>query len=230
MGRIYRKQKIEGVTVPAIIHNGSYFLIQLGVYEDGTISCWDKCDLNKFCEKLNKGWVTPAVPDGKFLSVNSLGIYKVESGRWNYDIDGFDGYIGDIVKSINPEMANIYHTTEREREKWNKARVGFTATPVPFKLQAGLGYSMLDGESRFIFYKKENGTLSLTALTVYADKTVSIDDEGEDKYFTLEEIEELFDKKSAFDKYWKKRRGVYKRTWHGYSFRRRLFCQNRRKD
>lgn len=195
MGMIYRKQSIEGVTVPAIIHNGSYFLIQLGVYEDGTVSCWEKCDLDRFIEKLNNGWVAPAVPNGKSLSVNSLGEYKLESGQWNYDINGFNGYVRDIVKSINPKMENIYHTTDRENEKWNKARVKFTATPVPFKLKPGLGYFTLKGESSYIFYRNEEGQLSLTALTVYEDKTVSLDT-VKDKYFTLEETEELFDNKT----------------------------------
>lgn len=193
MAKVYRKQRVEGVTVPAIIHNSSYFLVQLGVYEDGTVSCWKKCDLDRFYEQLKKGWVTPAVPDGKQLSVNSLGSYTVEGGRWNYDIGGFDGYVKDIVKSINPEMENIYHTTDREQEKWDKARVGFSATPVPFKLKPGLGYFMHDGDSRFIFFRDGEERLSLTALTVYADKTVSLD-AVEDKFYSLEEIEKLFDK------------------------------------
>lgn len=195
MVRMYRKQKVEGVTVPGIIHNSSYFLVNLGIYEDGTVSCWDKCDLDRFCEKLKKGWVVSAVPDGKSLSVNSLGNFKVERGQWNYGIDGFDRYVKDVVKSINPEMANIYVTTDREAEKWKKARVGFSASPVPFKLKPGLGYSMLDGKSNFIFYREIGGKLNLTPLTVYSDKTVRIDASG-DYFYSLEEIEELFRNKS----------------------------------
>ena len=42
MSKVYRRQLVEGVTIPAIIHNGSYFLIDMAVYEDGTVSCWHK--------------------------------------------------------------------------------------------------------------------------------------------------------------------------------------------
>lgn len=47
MGNVYRKQLVEGVTIPAIIHNSSYFLIQMTVYEDGTVSCWRHLPMRK---------------------------------------------------------------------------------------------------------------------------------------------------------------------------------------
>ncbi len=59
MNRVYRKQMVEGVTIPAIIHNSSYFLIQMAVYADGIVSCWHKSDLTQFRQDLRRGWVTP---------------------------------------------------------------------------------------------------------------------------------------------------------------------------
>lgn len=189
---VYRKQNIEGVTVPAIIHNSSYFLIQMGVYEDGTVSCWDKCDLDDFIGYLERGRVVTRVPDGKELSVNGLGGYKIISANWQYDIGGFDSHIKDVVRSINPEMANIYHTTQREKDKWKKARVGFIPQAFPFKLKGQFGYDMIVGKSSYIFYRDGTGQLYITVITVFADKTVQLDI-TKDRSYSLEEIGDLLD-------------------------------------
>ena len=195
MNSVYRKQKIEGVTVPAIIHNSSYFLIQMGVYEDGTVSCWRKCDLDDFIGILKMGWVVPSVPQGKELSVNGLGSYKVISACWEYDINGFDRHIKDTVRSINPEMKNIYHITQREKDKWDKARVAFAPTAFPFKIKGQIGYTMVEGKSSYIFYRNGEGKLFLTLITIYSDKTVRLEITG-DKEYSLEEIENLLDSKT----------------------------------
>ncbi len=34
---IYRNQVINGVTIPRFIHNGTYFFVDLEVYEDGRV-------------------------------------------------------------------------------------------------------------------------------------------------------------------------------------------------
>ncbi len=190
MAVVYRKQKIEGVIVPAIIHNSNYFLIQMGVYEDGTIGCWDKCDLDGFINFLKRGRVVTRIPEGKELSVYGLGDYKVISADWQYDNESFDRYIKDTVRSINPEMANIYQTTQRERDKWQKARVAFFPTAVPFKIKGQIGYTMIEGKSSYIYYRDDKGQLYITTLTVFSDKTVQLDITG-DKEYSLEEIESL---------------------------------------
>lgn len=191
MSVVYRKQKIEGVTVPAIIHNGNYFLIQMGVYEDGTISCWDKCDLDDFIGFLKRRRVVACIPEGKELSINGLGSYKVTDADWKYDIEGYNQYIRDTVKSINPEMENIYKTTQREKDKWKKARVGFIPTAIPFKLKGQLGYDMVEGRSSYIFYRNGEEQLYITDITVYSDKTVRLGISG-DREFSVEEIDGLF--------------------------------------
>ena len=54
--KVYYKRLIEGVTNHAIIHNGSYFLIDMPVYEDGTIDCWERVQLDEIQLQLKKGW------------------------------------------------------------------------------------------------------------------------------------------------------------------------------
>lgn len=190
MSKVYRRQLVEGVTIPAIIHNGSYFLIDMAVYEDGTVSCWHKSDLQQFRQDLRKGWVVPKIPIGERLSVTHLGSFPVLDARWIYDTQNFYQHVQDVVRRLNPEMANLYRTTQREIQKWEKARVRWSASPTYCKVDAEIGYDLLDGRSYYIFYRQHNG-LYLTTLTAYADKTARIDAAGE-KFFTAEEIDAFF--------------------------------------
>ena len=190
MGRVYRKQMIEGIAVPAIIHNSNYFLIQMAIYADGIVSCWHKSDLRQFKEDLRRGWVVPSVPEGKALSVHNLGDFVIKQARWYHNAASYYQQVREMVKDLNPEMANIYKTTPGEIEKWDKLRVGFTASPTPCKQKPGFGYDFCDGRGNYIFCRQNDG-LYLTALTVFADKTVQLDGMGP-HYYNMEEIEQLF--------------------------------------
>lgn len=192
MNRVYRRQLIEGVNIPAIIHNSSYFLIQMAVYADGIVSCWHKSDLQQFQQDLRRGWVTPAVPEGKSLSVHHLGSFAVLQARWTYNERKFYRHVQEIVRSLNPEMANIYQTTASETARWDKLRVRFTASATPCKEKPALGYDFWDGRGGYIFCRNQEG-LHISPLTVYADKTVRVDALG-DNYYNMEEIEQLFAK------------------------------------
>ena len=190
MVNVYRRQRIEGVSIPAIIHNSSYFLIQMPVYEDGIVSCWHKSDLQQLQEDLRRGWVTPTVPLGRELSVHNLGSFEVREAHWDYNIQSYYQHVREVVQSLNPEMVNIYHITPREIEKWDKLRVCFTADCTPCKQKPEFGYDFWDGESNYIFCR-QNGQLWLTPLTVFADKTVQIEALAEN-YYNMEEMERLF--------------------------------------
>lgn len=155
MVNVYRRQRIEGVSIPAIIHNSSYFLIQMPVYEDGIVSCWHKSDLQQLQEDLRRGWVTPTVPLGRELSVHNLGSFEVQEVHWDYNIQSYYQHVREVVQSLNPEMANIYQTTIREIEKWDKLRVCFTADGTPCKQKPEFGYDFWDGESNYIFFSAE---------------------------------------------------------------------------
>lgn len=193
MAWIYRKQLVEGVSVPGIIRNGNYFLTQLAVYEDGTVGCWHKSDLNQFRRDLDKGWVVPRVPIGEHLSVHGLGNFPICDAKWLWDKPGFYQYIENIVRRLNPEMENLYHEQPRVTQKWEEARVSWSAFPTDCKRKGKLGYDLFDGTSEYIFYQNE-GKLQLTFLTAYEDKTLRIDAQG-DIFYSLEEILEMFDKK-----------------------------------
>lgn len=191
MSKVYYKHRVEGVTIPAFIHNGNYFYTNLGVYENGIVSCWRRSDLRQFKEELTGDWVTPCIPIGRHISIYGLGDFPVLDAHWNYNKKSFYQYIEKTVKSLNPEMKNIYQTTQREINKCEELRLRKTAEPVSYKVKPGFGYFTFDGKTSNIFYRKKE-QLYLTTITVYADKTLEIDMET-DKSFELEEINEMFE-------------------------------------
>jgi hypothetical protein len=57
---ISRTKILEGRYVNSIINNGgSYFLIDLPVYEDGVVNCWETVDIDTLKIKISTGWLTP---------------------------------------------------------------------------------------------------------------------------------------------------------------------------
>ena len=197
MGKVYRKQTVEGVTVPAIIKNGTYYWHSMAVYEDGTVSCWKKVDLGDVQAVLDSKWLQFSVPDGQMLSVFELCCLKIISAKWRFDSKSYLNYIEDTVRSLDPEMANIYKTTQREHDKWEKYRVGFTADPTPCKLkgkQGNFGYDLLGGNNAHIFLDN-GGELLLTELYAYNDGTFFVDGLSEE-YLSFEEITRLFNDKT----------------------------------
>ncbi len=191
MGKVYRRQRIEGVTVPAVIHNRQYFWLDMAVYEDGTISCWEKTDLCDVIRQLERGWLTFGVPAGSALSVHGLCTLDIISANWNFDNESFRQFIETTVRSINPEMANIYETTPREKEKWKGQPVGFSASPTPFKAGEKFCGQTLDGEQMNVFLRHD-GEILLTSVTAYSDGTFSVDSLDGEEYISTERIRELF--------------------------------------
>ncbi len=197
MGKVFRHQRIEGVTISGIIRNGGYFWQDMAVYEDGTVSIWDKIDLDDVPQKIASQKLVFSVPDGKGLSVHELCSLEIVSAKWNYDEQSYFEHIVETVKSINPEMENIYKTTPRERAKWKEHHVGFSASATPCKLGASFGYELLSGKNVHILLRND-GALTLTELYCYADGTFSID--GLEDFFGFEDIERMFKDKTLATK------------------------------
>lgn len=195
MGKVYRQQRIEGVTIPAIIHNRDYFWDNMAVYEDGTISCWERTDLGDVPRQISRGWLTPTVPEGKWLSVFQCCVMKIRTAKWNFDNASYYKFIKDTVRSINPEMANIFKMTDREKSFWKERRICLSADPVFCKTNPNaFGYSLLEGNDAHLFLRRD-GKIQLTDIYSYEDGTFLVDALGE-KYFTLSDIEKMFAEKT----------------------------------
>jgi hypothetical protein len=141
---IERTMVIGGLVTPAFIHNGGYYFVNLGVYADGLVACWELVDLPLFEEQLRTGWVATGVPDGDEISVHGLGAWVVEQGRWTL--------VGGMKCSILPLPDNA---------------------PVRLKKPSLAWAARIKGERLSIFAEHEGRTY-LADLRVFADGTIEI--------------------------------------------------------
>jgi hypothetical protein len=166
--KVYYKRLLEGVTTLALIHNGDYHLIDMPVYEDGTIDCWKRVALGDIERKIEDDWLVTSIPDGACLSVHGLGSFLVQSGQWNHTAGSYVKLVRDMVKSMNGKMAGLFEETEEQVKKWDDSRISWTATGRPYKVVGPFGYDMIDGTSTHIFTQLD-GALYLDVLTGFAD-------------------------------------------------------------
>src|SRR3954463_10490746 len=106
--RIVRTQRVHGVVTPAIIHNGGYFFVNLQVYADGLVDCWELLDLALFEGKLRSGWVQTSIPDGNAIDVHGLGSWIIADGRWDLDAQAMYARVVELVRELNPRMENLH--------------------------------------------------------------------------------------------------------------------------
>ena len=79
---VYRKEQIEGRSFFGIIKNGSYFLSNLAIYEDGIISAWEKFDIYQFEKALEKKWVVSFIEDNEELNIDGIGDFEILESEW----------------------------------------------------------------------------------------------------------------------------------------------------
>ena len=191
MGKIYRYQRVEGKYFPGIINNVNYFFTTVALYEDGVIDCWKKVEFQDIKNVIEKGWLCCEAPNGKNISIFQVGNYTIKSAKWKYNKETYYKTIIDNLKELNPKIENINKITREIPEEDYKKEILFLSKP--FRLEHKINFHQwFNGDNTFIFYNL-GGQLYLTTLTAYEDKTFEI---GllEEKYFSLEEIKEMFDK------------------------------------
>ncbi|MBC9914317.1 DUF7638 domain-containing protein [Chitinophaga varians] len=192
--KVYRKQVVEGFSIPAIIHNGSYFFVDIDVYADGRVDCWNFEDLEHFKKDVSRGWVTLSIPDNKEISIHGLGNWTITNGSWLFNEESFIAHVLNLIKALNPTMENIYHY----REKVVKGvRIGDSANGSIYKERKSspndLFPEKINGSSVHLFYKVED-EYYLTRVVVFPDSTISLDRLKEPVNITLAELEELVNK------------------------------------
>jgi hypothetical protein len=181
---------VEGVTIPAFIHNGHYFLIDLPVYEDGSVDCWERIALDDVAEKIEEGWLLPSVPDGESIDIHDLGCYPVKSAEWTHDGEGFLAHIVETARRQNARMDGLYRETAEQKAKWKKRRLSWTTRAVPYEVKGDFGYELVPGESAQAFLRAGEDW-RLVNVAGFADGAFSLD--GRD-HLTADEISSLFGK------------------------------------
>ena len=173
---IRRVMEIEGVVLPAFIHNGGYFFINLPIYADGLVDAWELLDRQVFEEKLAQGWVTTSVPDGESIYVHGLGSWGIRGGEWKLSPRQLGDLVQKCVRELNPEMTNLYNCHGRTTRKVGKVNVSILGmpkpTPVRPKDESPLT-SLSRGRSLSVF-SREGDTSYLADLRVFEDGFLEI--------------------------------------------------------
>lgn len=190
---IERKRILRGYYIPAVINNGgSHFFINLQVFEDGLIDCWDMVDLNLFREKLDIGWVTPTIPPGTEISIHHLGAWVVTDGRWLFNKETFYDHVLTVMKELNPEMTNLYNCYGRTTKKVGKINVSI------FGLANGKPYKTKDptqiisekypGDSFHAFVKNTETEYHLANIDIFSDSSIRVSSIENPKNYTIDEF------------------------------------------
>lgn len=200
MQKISRKKTIEGTRVPGIIKNGQYFYINLDVYEDGMINCWELVDIEGLKEKLRINWLLPQVPDGENISIHGLGAYKIQTADWKYDKNSYFKYIKQTIKLLNPKMKNIYTISNEEKELHQRRKIVHSPQAEEFYEKNQLFYQTIKGKGISVFFKN-NGKNYLVNVVVYKDGRVTVYNSEFELSFELENVYELFNNGTFFTNY-----------------------------
>lgn len=197
ISQIKRNRILEGKLVYSVINNGgSYFVIDLPVYEDGVFDCWENVDINGLKNKINIGWLTPSIPNGEHFSIHHLGSYRIRDCKWGYTKESYPDFLISVVKSMNPAMENIFNSGgQTSKVIGNKNYSVFNCSSKELVRQDSKTPSFKDykGKREHYFYKDSTGEYYLASMNVYSDSTILIEGIPSNKSITIEEVKKLID-------------------------------------
>jgi hypothetical protein len=187
--RVYRQQVLEGFSIPALIHNGNYYFVNLEVYEDGRVECWNFEDFLSFQRDVHRGWVVLAIPEGETIFIHGLGEWRLTRGQWDFTKQTFITYVEGLIQLLNPGWQNIHRYSER---RVAGVVVGENGHGTIYKKQVPDSFfsARLEGTSLDLFYRQE-ATYWLVQVNVFADATVQLARLETPVALTLVELEEL---------------------------------------
>ncbi len=199
LSRIYRKEELEGVLTPAIINNGGlssiggFFFIDLEVFENGRVDYWELEDFEHFKEKVKKEWVATSIPDAYPISIHGLGQWKIDKGNWLYDKNSFIEYIWKIVKTLNPNLNNIYKYSPKKK---NNIGISETGNGIIYKNEKNDKFfpKKITGKSIDLFLKNKS-EYDLARLDIYDENSIIVSRIKNPFEISLDKLEEMIKNK-----------------------------------
>ncbi len=189
--KVYRKQIIEGYSIPAFIKNGSYFFADLHVYENGRVECWNFEDFEHFKNDVNRNWVVLNVPDNNKISIHGLGSWTINEGEWLFNKESFIEYVQNLIKELNPNLENIYKYSEKTI---NGVRVGESGSGTVYKENKrhpnDFFPEKINGQSLNLFYK-DTDSFNLVKVNIFRDNTIQLSRLENPVDLTLEGFEQF---------------------------------------
>jgi hypothetical protein len=107
---IYRKENskiILGKSIPVFIFNLGYHLVDLKIYQDGMIDCWELISFKEFKKKIESGWVRTSMENGSELSIFPLGNLKCESFNQLIKETELIKEVEDVINELNGKLTTL---------------------------------------------------------------------------------------------------------------------------
>lgn len=192
-----RTRILEGKYINAIINNGgSFFLIDLPVYEDGVIDCWENVDLEQLKIKINEGWLSTNAPNKERISKHHLAGWEIESAKWYYTKENYYDFLVSIVKTMNPNLDNLFKSNGNSSKvigNTNYSTSTYSSGQVIRKdHQNNVSFKEYKGKREHYLFKKSEGVYWLCNFNIYSDSSILIDGIDEPKYLkTKSELDKL---------------------------------------
>ena len=196
-------REVQGVSFPAVIHNESYYLTDIFVYEDGVIDCWGMADLASFKREVQRGWVVPQIPDGERLKIHDLGWVQVTKAKWTMRPRDLVERVKGIVAELNPRGRNLY----RKYDDATDGSGGFPTLKLQNRARSAwkfedpddpLSRKITGGTTKYSFMRYGD-SIRLVQICVFADETVKIIGLDEAVDIEFDELTSLIREGSAFD-------------------------------
>ena len=152
----------------------NFFFVDLDVYENGRVQCWNFEDFDHFVRDVKRGWVIPAMPDREAISIHGLGSWTIADGEWLFNKETFVAYVQSLIKDLNPKLENIY----KYREKMvNGITIGENGNGTVYKELMKTPNDpfpdKIEGDSVNLFYKTTQDYY-LVKANAFADGTIQL--------------------------------------------------------
>jgi len=194
---ISRTEIVEGYSIPAIIKNGGYHFIDLQIYRDGLVNCWEMVDLSLFRSKLDSRWVVTSIPNGDTISIFSLGNWIIDNGDWLYDKFSFYDYVYSLVKKLNPNLENLYNCHGTTTKKIGNVNVSIFSEPNPKPYYTpdpnNIFSEKIGGENFNIFFRADDSKIYLADLSIFKNGHVEIANLPRTQFLDFSQIRILID-------------------------------------
>ena len=190
-----RRSKAEdacaGVAIPIFIRNMQYHLTTADVYADGAIHVWEFVDLSLFDEKLRKGWVWPAPPEGGRISIFNLGFSDCVDGNWQHTPQSIRSEVHKALKSLNPDLKGLIDMHGSNVEQTGKVRTmkmggGLSRPPIKRSNEGSIDF----GKEKIPVFVAEGTQFRLEPLFVFADGSLRIG--AHEPFVNLEYVKDAF--------------------------------------
>jgi hypothetical protein len=179
-----RADPIHGIALPIFIHNGTYFLETLDIYEDGVVECWEIVRIDDLEDKVMQDWVASEPPIGARVSFHELGSLRLTEAIWNFPRGEIVTRAQALFHHLNPERKALLDLVARYQEVAAEEQIDVKQLSLwrphsdanSYRIGAD-GAAILGNES--LVFSQKDGTFVLTKCFAYQDQRAQIGVEGD---------------------------------------------------